>query len=201
MHGKSRGCDLQFHTWLHMLWLMGVLKCKSLITLSIQASSHIHTYSQCKTHNYGCDVHMQTQWWTLMGSHMISDWQIIWLIPELGLWLLCHLSKCVLNGTSVPVSCSGSSIHYSSLLAAESGCVSVEGCVIYLEAPVINENQTFFKGIFWIISPLMFMGCTTGILSITTDNNFELLLSLMKKRGICTAGFKGRSSYFVEASD
>lgn len=117
-----------------------------------------------------------------VSSHMIRDWQIIWLIPELGLWLLCHLSKWVLNGTSDPVSCSGSGIHYSSLLAAESGCVSVGGCFIYLEAPVIYENQTVFKGIFWVIFPLMFMGCNNGILSITTDNNFDLLLSLLKRK-------------------
>ncbi len=60
--------------------------------------------------------------------------------------------------------------------------MSVGGCVIYLEAPVIYENQTVFKGIFWVIFPLMFMGFTTSILSITTDNNFDLLLSLLKKK-------------------
>lgn len=119
---KNRGCDLEFHTWLHTLWLMGVLKCKSLITLSIQASSHIHTYGQSKTHNYWCDEHMQTQWWTLMGSQSAVTWSVIGRSSDSFLSSACG---CCVNSNSDPMSCSASGFHYSSLLATESGCVSV----------------------------------------------------------------------------
>lgn len=159
MYEKNGGCDLYFHTWLHTLWLMGVLKCKSLITLSIQAGSHIHTYTQCKTHNYWCDEHMQTQWWTLMGSQSVVTWPVIDRSSDS--FLSSAYGCCVISvndsWTGPVIQWAEMSIHYSSLLAAESDCVSVCWRLCYTVYPGAHWKNGNLKKMCFTWCPLNYL--------------------------------------------